>query len=95
MGGGIMERQYKYDVPLFMCWWEDLIGLYTEQELYEQYKDTNLYEEEEQIGLSGFAKGQEPVDLETFQEVLEYFKQEDWTLNTKFISHNMHIVRVI
>jgi hypothetical protein len=27
--------------------------------------------------------------------VLEYFKQEDWTLNTQFISHNMHIVRVI
>ena len=37
-----MERQYKYDVPLFMCWWEDSIGLYTEDELYEEYK-TQIY----------------------------------------------------
>ena len=91
-----MERQYKYDVPLFMCWWEDSIGLYTEDELYEEYKDTNLYVEEEQIGWSGFAKGQEPVDLETFQEVMEYLNEnDDCILNTQFISHNMHIVRVI
>ena len=36
------------------------------------------------------------VELDTFQEVLEYLKEnEDCILNTKFISHNMSIVRVI
>lgn len=92
-----MERQYKYDVPLFMCWWEDLIGLYTEQELYEQYKDTNLYDVEEQIGWGGYStKPWHTPDFETFQEVLEYLKEnEDCIRNTQFISHNMHIVRVI
>ena len=35
-----MERTYDYETPMFMCWWEENIGLYTEKELYEEYKDT-------------------------------------------------------
>ena len=92
----MLEKQYDYKLPQFMCWWEDTIGLYTEEELYNQYKDTNLYDTEEQIGWGGYSTYGHTPDFETFQEVLEYLKEnEDCILNTQFISHNMHIVRVL
>ena len=37
-----MDKQYDYKEPEYLCWWEDTIGVYTEKELYETYKDTNL-----------------------------------------------------
>ena len=91
-----MDKQYDYKEPEYLCWWEDTIGVYTEKELYEIYKDTNLFIEEEQIGWGGYSTYSNNVELDTFQEVLEYLKEnEDCILNTKFISHNMNIVRVI
>ena len=91
-----MEKQYDYQVPQFMCWWEDLIGIYTEDELYQQYKDTNLYDVDEQIGWDGYQKYGKTYQFDTFQEVLKFFKDnEDCILDTKFISHNMNIVRVL
>ena len=42
---------------------------YTEKELYEQYKNTNLFEEEEQIGWGGYSTYGHTPDFETFQEV--------------------------
>ena len=91
-----MDKQYDWEEPQFCCWWEDTIGIYTEKELYETYKDTNLFDKDEQIGWSGYSTYSNNVELDTFQEVLEYLKEnEDCILNTKFISHNMSIVRVI
>jgi len=91
-----MDKQYNYQEPEYLCWWEDVIGIYTEKQLYEQYKDTNLFDEEEQIGWGGYSTYGQTPDFETFQEVLKYLKKnEDCILNTKFISHNMNIVRVI
>jgi len=91
-----MDKQYYYEEPEFLCWWEDIIGVYTEKELYEQYKDTNLYDDEEQVGWSGYSILDDTVELDTFQEVLKYLKEyEHSRLNVEFISHNMHIVRVI
>jgi hypothetical protein len=93
----MLEKQYDYEVPQFMCWWEDTIGLYTEEELYNQYKDTNLYDTEEQIGWGAWSQFlNKSIELDTFQEVLAFLKEnEDCKLNTQFISHNMHIVRVL
>tara|TARA_R100001082_G_scaffold108646_1_gene84224 strand:- start:196 stop:471 length:276 start_codon:yes stop_codon:yes gene_type:complete len=91
-----MDKQYDWEVPQFLCWWEDTIGVYTEEELYEEYKDTNLFDEDEQIGWGGYSTYSSSINLDTFQEVLKYLKEnEDLILNTKFISHNMNIVRVI
>jgi len=91
-----MYKQYDWEEPQFCCWWEDTIGIYTEKELYETYKDTNLFDEDEQIGWGGYSTYSNNVELDTLQEVLEYLKEnEDCILNTKFISHNMSIVRVI
>ena len=91
-----MDKQYDWEEPQFCCWWEDTIGIYTEKELYETYKDTNLFDKDEQIGWCGYSTYSNNVELDTFQEVLEYLKEnEDCILNTKFISHNMSIVRVI
>ena len=91
-----MDKQYDHQQPEYLCCGEDTIGVYTEKELYEQYKDTNLFEEEEQIGWGGYSTYGHTPDFDTFQEVLEYLKEnEDCILNTKFISHNMNIVRVI
>ena len=91
-----MDKQYNYGEPEYLCWWEDVIGAYTEKELYKQYKNTNLFDEEEQIGWGGYSTYGHTPDFETFQEVLEYLREnEDCILNTKFISHNMNIVRVI
>ena len=92
-----MERNYDYETPMFMCWWEDTIGLYTEKELYNQYKDTNLYDVEEQIGWGAYSQFlNKSIHFETFQEVLVFLKEnDDCNNNTEFVSHNMHIVRVI
>ena len=91
-----MDKYYDWEEAQFCCWWEDTIGIYTEKELYETYKDTNLFDKDEQIGWNGYSTYSNNVGLDTFQEVLEYLKEnEDCILNTKFISHNMSIVRVI
>ena len=91
-----MDKQYDWQEPQFCCWWDDTIGIYTEKEIYETYKDTNLLNEDEQIGWAGYSTYSNNVGLDTFQKVLEYLKEnEDCILNTKFISHNMSIVRVI
>lgn len=90
-----MDKQYNWEEPQFLCWWEDTIGVYTEKELFETYKETNLYDDdvENWVGYSTYSNN---VILKTFQEVLDYLKvNEDYNLNTKFINHNMSIVRVI
>ena len=90
-----MDKKYNWEEPQFLCWWEDTIGVYTEKELFETYKETNLYDDDVDnwIGYSTYSNN---VVLKTFQEVLDYLKEnEDCNLNTKFINHNMTIVRVI
>ena len=90
-----MDKEYNWEEPQFLCWWEDTIGIYTEKELFETYKNTNLYDEdlENWVGYSTYSNS---VVLNTFQEVLEYLKEnEDCNLNTKFINDNMSIVRVL
>jgi hypothetical protein len=92
-----MDKQYDWKEPEYLCWWEDTIGVYTEKELYKTYKDTNLFDEDEQIGWGAYSQFlNKSIELDTFQEVLAFLKEnEDCKLNTEFISHNMHIVRVI
>ena len=88
-----MERNYDYKTPMFMCWWEENIGLYTEKELYEQYKETNLYDDMQGIYWVGLGNGEQ---FRYFQEVLDYLKDdEDEIRNCEFICDNMKIMRVI
>jgi len=90
-----MDKKYNWEEPQFLCWWEDTIGVYTEKELYQTYKETNLYDDDVDnwVGYSTYSNN---VVLNTFQKVLDYLKEnEDCNLNTKFINHNMSIVRVI
>ena len=88
-----MERNYDYETPLFMCWWEENIGLYTEKELYEQYKETNLYDDMQGIYWVGLENSEQ---FRYFQEVLDYFKDDENEIrNCEFICDNMKIMRVI
>ena len=92
----ILEKQYDSNVPQFVCWWEDIIGLYTEEELYEQYKETNLYDDMEGILWVGYSTYADTVQFRFFDEVLCYLKDnEDLIRNTKFICDNMQIIRII
>lgn len=93
----MIEKNYEYGVPQFLCWWEDTIGLYTEEELYNQYKDTNLYDVEDQIGWGAYCESLgKSLHYDTFQQVLEFYKEtDDYNYKTEFVSDNMHIIRVI
>jgi hypothetical protein len=45
-----LNHSFDSNAPLFLCQWNDgeIIQLHTKESLYEQYKDTNLFDEDEE-----------------------------------------------
>lgn len=95
-GQKMIEKEYKQDEPQYFCWWEDTCGVYTRQELKDQYSETNLYDTlrgDEWVGYSPYSAS---VSFKSFDEVLDYLEEdEDLIQDTKFICHNMQVIRVL
>jgi len=84
-----MEKEYKIEDKVYMCQWDNIIGLYTYDELKKEYGDTNLFDEP--LNISFYSNG---VMLETFEEVIEFLKDDDEMYLRHFIADNMRICRV-
>jgi|TARA_Y100000033_G_C2695965_1_gene86126 hypothetical protein len=93
----MIEKEYKQDEPQYFCWWEDSCGVYTRQELKEQYSETNLYDTLRGDEWVGYSRVYEIYpSFKSFDEVLDYLEEdEDLIQDTKFICHNMSIIRVL
>lgn len=72
----------------FLCAWNghDQVELHTKESLYERYKDTNLYDNEEEFYSM---QGQQAY---TFQD---YLDNSDELLGVQFVCDNMLIARVV
>ena len=88
----MIEKTYKHDEPQYFCWWEDTCGVYTRQELDEQFADTNLYDDMSGIMWVGYGSGEM---FTHFDEVLDFLQDDDEIQNTKFVCDNMSIIRVL
>jgi len=84
-----MEKEYKIEDKVYMCQWDNIIGLYTYDELKKEYGDTNLFDEP--LNISFYSNG---VILETLEEVIEFLKDDDEMYLRHFIADNMRICRV-
>ena len=84
-----MEKEYKTQDKVYMCQWDNIIGLYTYDELKKEYGDTNLFDEP--LNISFYSNG---VMLETLEEVIEFLKDDDEMYSRHFIADNMRICRV-
>jgi hypothetical protein len=87
--GEVMEKEYKEQERVYMCQWDNVIGLYTYDELKKEYGNTNLFNEP--LDISFYSNG---VMLETFEEVIEFLKDDDEMYSRHFIADNMRICRV-
>ena len=61
-----MEKEYKTQDKVYMCQWDNIIGLYTYDELKKEYGDTNLFDEP--LNISFYSNG---VMLDTLDKELE------------------------
>ena len=84
-----MEKEYKTQDKVYMCQWDNIIGLYTYDELKKEYGDTNLFDEP--LNISFYSNG---VMLDTLEEVIEFLKDDDEMYSRHFIADNMRICRV-
>ena len=75
----------------FLCAWNghDQVELHTKESLYERYKDTNLYDDEDGEFVQTGAIGHKAY---TFQE---YLDNSDELLGLQFVCDNMLIARVV
>ena len=83
--------------PQYLCSWEDDVEVHTRETLYEEYKDTNLYDDDPGWGFDS----DDHYDL-TFPQLLDkfdaLFEVGEWHLYKKnakrVINDNMVIQRI-
>tara|TARA_R100001244_G_scaffold131836_2_gene105949 strand:- start:3 stop:317 length:315 start_codon:yes stop_codon:yes gene_type:complete len=87
----LRQRNIKTDKPLFLCSWNgnDVIQIHTEETLYNEYKDTNLFDEH---NISWEVNGKE----RTFNELLKYLSLFNYSGfdDEVYINDNMTIRRI-
>tara|TARA_R100000458_G_C8081060_1_gene115839 strand:- start:254 stop:526 length:273 start_codon:yes stop_codon:yes gene_type:complete len=87
-----LSKEYEYEDKVYLCIWNDnIVGLYTYDELKKEYGDTNLFDEPLHIPFYSF---NEPRELGTFQEVIDFLDDDTQIFSRLFVSHNMRIGRV-
>lgn len=88
-----MTNSFDFNAPLFLCKWNDgeIIQLHTKESLYEQYKDTNLFdEEEEKQDLEGNTLA---VGVLEWMEALSYVNFT-WQTHEAFTFDNFTMTRI-
>jgi hypothetical protein len=77
----------------YLCSWNnnDIIQIHTKQTLLNEYKETNLFDDDQDMLFETIGNG---FDNFKFKDYLRLSSQDDDFLNVNFICDNMEITRI-
>ena len=83
------DKETKY-----LCSWNngDIIQIHTNKTLWNEYKDTNLFDDDEDMLFETIGNG---FDNFKFKDYLKLSSKDEDFLNVNFICDNMEITRIV
>ena len=78
---------------IYLCRWngDEIVQIHTKETLYNEYKDTNLFDDDEDMLFETIGNG---FDNFKFKDYLKLSSKDEDFLNVNFICDNMEITRI-